>query len=87
MLTIEYEELHKFLGNLIAEHRRIKKNWNREKLGEYTNLDPNNIGRVERGEQMPSLITFLKLMHILEIQIDEYLIKIIELMDEEENRE
>ena len=41
-----------------------------EDLAEKTDLSPNYIGMVERGEKIPALETFLKIANALEVSAD-----------------
>lgn len=71
------------LGNIIKEHR-LMKNLSRQELGELTNLDSNNMGRFERGEQLPNLLTMIKLMDTLKIRYDENISQINEIITKKE---
>lgn len=63
-------ETKTMLGELIRYHRRHVKNISLEKLGELVGIDANNLGRIERGEQIAELITFYKLVCTLDMESD-----------------
>lgn len=49
---------------------RLEKKLRQEDLAEKTELSSNYIGMVERGEKIPSLETFVKILNALEISAD-----------------
>ncbi|HHY74240.1 MAG TPA: helix-turn-helix transcriptional regulator [Bacillus bacterium] len=49
---------------------RLEHNKTLEQLGESSNLDPNNLGKIERGEKIPSTQTLFKLYSSMNISID-----------------
>lgn len=58
---------------------RILRGYTQEKLSELTNIDNRNIQRIENEEHMPNIISFAKLVTVLEISpedIMDYLKKI-----------
>lgn len=65
------KELSIELGKILKQYRQ-KKNMSLFQLGEATNLNENNIGRLERGEHIPALKTFLKLAIQLDLEISDY---------------
>ena len=60
------------IGKHIRE-QRIRKNWKQEQLAEKTELSVVYIGMIERGEKLPKLETFIKLLNVLEVPADEVL--------------
>jgi len=72
MVKIINDELRVQIGIMIKQHRQDKK-ISLAFLAENANLDGNNISRFERGEKLPHLITFFKLVLALDIQADDYL--------------
>ena len=44
-----------------------------EKLAEQIGLSPNYLGDVERGKKLPSMVTFIHLVNVLDISADELL--------------
>ncbi|MBR1908033.1 helix-turn-helix transcriptional regulator [bacterium] len=62
----------KFIAdNLRAERNR--KNYSQEVLAEKANLSSQTISLIERGEQIPSLLTAYDIAKALEIDINELL--------------
>lgn len=57
------------IGRNIKKYR-IEKKLRQEDLAEKTDLSANYIGMVERGEKIPSLETFISILHALEISAD-----------------
>lgn len=57
------------IGKNIRKYRLAKK-LRQEDLAEKTGLTANYIGMVERGEKIPSLETFLKILNALDISAD-----------------
>lgn len=57
------------IGKHIRE-ARIRKSWNQDKLAEETELSSAYIGMIERGEKIPKLETFIKIINALEISAD-----------------
>jgi len=49
---------------------RIKKKLRQEDLAELTDLSVTYIGMVERGEKIPALETFIKILNALEVSAD-----------------
>ena len=60
---------NKFIGAQIKKVRKEKK-WSRDKLGEKAGLSVNYIGAIERGEKLPKLETFIRLVNVLEVDIN-----------------
>jgi len=48
---------------------RTKKKLSQESLAHKSNLDRNYIGKVERGEQNPTILTILKITNALDISL------------------
>lgn len=65
------QEFSLALGKILKQYRQ-KKNMSLFQLGEATNLNENNIGRLERGEHIPALKTYVKLAITLELEISDY---------------
>ena len=57
------------IGKNIRKYRLMKK-LRQEDLAEKTGLTANYIGMVERGEKIPSLETFIKILNTLGISAD-----------------
>ena len=57
------------IGKLIRE-ARLQKSWNQDQLAEKTNLSLAYIGMIERGEKIPKLETFIRIINTLEISAD-----------------
>lgn len=49
---------------------RLQKSWNQDQLAEKTNLSLAYIGMIERGEKIPKLETFIRIINTLEISAD-----------------
>lgn len=57
------------IGNNIRKYRLMKK-LRQEDLAEKAGLTANYIGMVERGERIPSLETFIKILNTLGVSAD-----------------
>ena len=57
------------IGKQIRE-ARLQKSWNQDQLAEKTNLSLAYIGMIERGEKIPKLETFRRIINTLEISAD-----------------
>lgn len=57
------------IGKQIREVR-LQKSWNQDQLAEKTNLSLAYIGMIERGEKIPKLETFIRIINTLEISAD-----------------
>lgn len=64
------------VGTNLRKQRRIKK-LTQEKLASMTNLTPNYIGMIERGEKIPSLETFIIILNALNVSADKVLINVL----------
>lgn len=60
------------IGKHIRE-KRILKSWKQDDLAEKTELSVVYIGMIERGEKMPRLETFIKILNALDSSADEVL--------------
>lgn len=60
------------IGLNLRKYRKIKK-LTQEELATKTNLTPNYIGMIERGEKIPSLETFILILNTLEASADKVL--------------
>jgi len=49
---------------------RVRRKLRQEDLAELTNLSVTYIGMVERGEKIPALETFIKILNALEVSAD-----------------
>ena len=57
------------IGKQIRE-ARLQKSWNQDQLAEKKNLSLSYIGMIERGEKIPKLETFIRIINTLEISAD-----------------
>lgn len=57
------------IGKQIRE-ARLQKSWNQDQLAEKNNLSLAYIGMIERGEKIPKLETFIRIINTLEISAD-----------------
>ena len=57
------------IGKNIRSYR-IKRKLRKEDLAEMTDLSVTYIGMVERGEKIPALETFIKILNALEVSAD-----------------
>lgn len=67
----------KDIGKRIRE-KRLEKSWSQEDLAERVNLSAVYIGMIERGEKLPKLETFIKIVNVLEVSADELLVDVID---------
>ena len=65
------------IGKNIRKFRLVKK-LRQEDLAERTGLTANYIGMVERGEKIPSLETFIKILNALGVSSDMVLTDVLE---------
>jgi transcriptional regulator with XRE-family HTH domain len=65
------------IGKNIRKYRLMKK-LRQEDLAEKTDLTTNYIGMVERGEKIPSLETFIKIVNALGVSSDMVLTDVLE---------
>ena len=65
------------IGLFIAKCRR-EKNMTQEDLAEKAGLTTNYIGMVERGEKIPSLETFIKILNALGVSADMVLSEVLD---------
>lgn len=65
---MKYTKLIEFGNNLRAE--RVRKGFSLDKLGEIANLNPTHIGKIERAEMSPTLLTILSLLEALNIDFN-----------------
>lgn len=81
-----YKNTRKYLGHLIHQHRREKKNISADILANITNLDANNLRRIEGGKGLPKLATMIKIIDALDIDPQEFQKEIIKhiLKDEQD---
>ncbi|MBQ8460174.1 helix-turn-helix transcriptional regulator [bacterium] len=75
----------KFIGQKFKEYRK-KLGFSQEKLAEKAELALKHYGRLERGDCIPTLLTFFKLIEILEIPMSEFGIDIENIENENRNK-
>ncbi len=67
-LKMKYPKLIEFGKNLrIARHI---KGYSMEQLAEIANLNPTHIGKIERAEMAPTLLTILSLLEALDVDFN-----------------
>ncbi|MBQ8458767.1 helix-turn-helix transcriptional regulator [bacterium] len=66
---MKYPKLVEFGHNLRVE--RVRKGYSLEKLGYACNLNPTHIGKIERAEMSPTLLTILTLLEALDIRFEQ----------------
>lgn len=66
---MKYPKLVEFGNNLRAE--RVRRGYSLERLGLASNLNPTHIGKIERAEMAPTLLTILALLETLGIDFNE----------------
>lgn len=66
---MKYPKLVEFGKNLRAE--RVRRGYSLEKLGVASNLNPTHIGKIERAEMSPTLLTIISLLETLEIDFND----------------
>jgi transcriptional regulator with XRE-family HTH domain len=59
----------KMIGNKIAEARK-KINMSQAQLAQFLFISPQAVGKWERGESSPDIITFNRLSEILEVDLN-----------------
>ena len=67
-LKMKYPKLIEFGKNLRIA--RLIKGYSMEKLAEIANLNPTHIGKIERAEMAPTLLTILSLLEALEVDFN-----------------
>lgn len=60
------------IGRHIKE-KRLQKSWKQDTLAEKTDLSVTYIGMIERGEKIPKLETFIRIINVLDSSADEIL--------------
>ena len=63
-------KINKQIG-LKIKLERTKRSWSQEQLAEYSNLNKNSIGAIERGESSPTIETLDKIAKALDIPLHE----------------
>ncbi len=58
--------MNNYIGSQIKKIRKEKK-MKRAKLAEAAGISLNYIGAIERGEKLPKLLTFIKIINALEV--------------------
>lgn len=56
---------------------RLSKSWKQDELAEKTDLSIAYIGMIERGEKIPKLETFIRIINVLGVSADEMLEEVI----------
>jgi transcriptional regulator with XRE-family HTH domain len=75
MINIKNRELVKAVGNRIRE-LRLKNNFSQEDLANEADIPLSQIGRIERGENNPTISTLYVIAQALNITLKELLNKI-----------
>lgn len=70
-----------FIGKKLKEYRK-KTNFTQEEISSKAGIDEKHYGKLERGVFLPSLETFFKLVEILNIPLEDFGIKPIEIKNE-----
>lgn len=65
------------IGENIRKYRLLRK-LRQEDLAEMTELSPNYISMIERGEKLPALDTFIKILNALKVTADMVLCDILD---------
>ena len=65
---MKYPKLIEFGKNLRIA--RLIKGYSMERLAEIANLNPTHIGKIERGEMAPTLLTILSLIEALDVDFN-----------------
>lgn len=65
------------IGKHIKE-KRLSKSWRQDELAEKTNLSVVYIGMIERGEKIPRLETFIRIVNALGVSADEILEEVVD---------
>lgn len=58
--------------------KRLAYSWSQEELAEQVGLSSVYIGMIERGEKIPKLETFIKIINVLKASADEILTDVLE---------
>lgn len=66
---MKYPKLVEFGNNLRAE--RVRKGYSLERFGQICNLNPTHIGKIERAEMNPTLLTILTLLEALDLKLEQ----------------
>ena len=61
--------MNTLLGQRIREQRKAK-GWTMEQFAERVELSPNYVGDLERGNKIPSLETFIRIVEVLDVSAD-----------------
>ncbi|WP_017756521.1 helix-turn-helix domain-containing protein [Calidifontibacillus oryziterrae] len=80
--SLERKIISEIIGKHIRLARTVKHNLTLENTTELTDLDYNNLAKIERGEQLPSVPTLVKLYETLGISFDEIFDEIIKALAE-----
>ncbi|MBO8430141.1 helix-turn-helix transcriptional regulator [Spirochaetes bacterium] len=66
---MKYPKLIEFGNNLRVE--RVRRGYSLEKFGQICNLNPTHIGKIERAEMNPTLLTILSLLEALDLKFEQ----------------
>ena len=72
-MGLNFLEIDKIkLGKIIKQHRKMQ-NLTQSELAEFVNLNEKQISRIEAGLNYPAFNTFISLVEILKIDINDFL--------------
>ena len=74
MYERKFEDITKQIGSIILLYR-LRNGFSQFSLGVEVQLSTNQIGRIERGETNPTVLTLTKLAFVLNIEIFEFFTK------------
>lgn len=80
-LKLKQQTFKQHVGHLLRTHRQ-NQDLTLEQLAEESNLDANNISRIERGEHLPNFITVIKLIKPLQFDLRAHTDELIRLLKE-----
>ena len=67
--------LNQSIGALLAKYRR-NEGMTQESLAEKANMHPDYIGKIERGERMPSVESLLRILQCLEVSYSDFFLNL-----------
>ncbi len=73
------------IGNIIKNARKYA-GFTQFELAELVGIDDKQIGKIERGVHYPSVPTFLKMLKVLQINIDKFYSDDVLYLSEQENK-
>ena len=74
MYERKFEDITKQIGSIILLYR-LRNGFSQFSLGVEVQLSTNQIGRIERGETNPTVLTLTKIASVLNIEIFEFFTK------------